>query len=90
MPTITLKHCIATVIYCGPPEEPPQQITITVTVGGSAGDGAVNVVGGAPPSVVTGTSAPVSVPGANQVVLHYVAPPDKPQSVDVDYVLLVL
>jgi hypothetical protein len=32
----------------------------------------------------------VTVPGTHMVTLHYVAPPDKPQTVDVSYTLLVL
>jgi hypothetical protein len=86
MATITLKQCVPTVIY---DDGSMHNVTVTITVGGAAGDGAVNVAGGAPSSVPTGGAGVVNVPGTIQVVLHYVAPPNKPQTVDVTYSLLV-
>ncbi len=91
MPTTReLHHCKAVLVFG--PADPPMDVVIDMSVGGSAGDGHVDVKrteNGAPVgSVPTGTSLapPIEVLSAVEIWLHYVAGPGKPQTVDVECV----
>lgn len=93
MDPVTLTHCVAVQIYPRPGDDPPQDVTVTLTVGGSAGDGAVKIHSGSPGGPVVGASptggegAPIDVTQATEIWIHYVAKPGGPTTVDVTYVL---
>jgi hypothetical protein len=93
---ITLVSCTAFQIYPRPGDNPPQDVTVTLTVAGSAGDGTVVTHSGSPTGPIVGTTptgstgAPFTVPGATSLWIHYMAKPGKPTTVDVTYVLDVV
>ena len=86
---LTLTHCDAVQIY-PPPGPPPQNLTIHLIVGGSLGEGAVNVHSGTADghqagSVGTGETDDVVVLAATGVWLHYQKVGNGPNTVEVDY-----
>ena len=96
MDPITLVSCTAVQIYPRPGDSPPQDVTVTLTVGGSSGDGTVVIHSGGSTGPVVGSTptggvgSPVAVPGATSIWIHYMAKPGKPSTVDVTYVLNVV
>jgi hypothetical protein len=88
MPTVTLQHCVPVVIYG--PSSPPQEVTLDLTIGGSAGDGIVDVTAGpgqlpGPVSLPTGSSGTYPLPAVTIVKLHYIKSSGGPMSVSVTY-----
>jgi hypothetical protein len=90
MPTVTLTHCVPVTIY---QSEADASVTLTVSVGGDATDGAVSVA--TTPfhptvPVLCGTAPPpVTFDPCKCITLHYVKTPLGPDTVDVDYELVV-
>jgi len=87
MPTIVLTHCVVVQIY-GPAD--PADIVLSLGVGGSAGDGVVEVTAPqlpVPVNVTTGTTPPVSIPisKCTDAYVHYYKTPLGPNQISVTY-----
>ena len=90
MPTVTLTHCVPVTIY---ESEADASVTLTLSVGGAATDGAVNVATNpyhpTVPVPCGSSPAPMTFDPCRCITLHFVKTPLGPDTVDVDYELVV-
>lgn len=87
MPSKTLDHCNEVTVSLNPAHSG----SVQVTVGGSSGDGVVDVEaspGGEKMTVATGAQGAMGVNPTTQLKFHYRAEPSADQSVQITYALL--
>lgn len=87
MPTITLHHCIPTTVLVF---IPPKDITFSLSVGGTTGQGRVDVSAAASPpgpqgSVLSNDAGDFVLTNCASVTLHYRKEEGEPSTIEVNF-----